>query len=246
MLKAILIDDEPDCVRLLAHELAAYCPQIQVVGQTTSSEDGLRLIQILQPDVVFLDIEMPRMNGFQLLEKLGRISFSLVFVTAYNEFAVKAFRFSALDYLLKPIDAQDLQEAVRKAERQQRIDVRQIDLLQHQLRSHHISDKIAVPYQQGVIFLPIREVIYCESDSNYTKVIATEHRSYLLTRTLREVQEVLEERNFLRVHRQYVINLDHIKLFMKGEGAYLVMSNDVSIPVARNQKEKLIQRFGWL
>ncbi|WP_245859505.1 LytR/AlgR family response regulator transcription factor [Spirosoma aerolatum] len=246
MLKAILIDDEPDCVRLLAHELGAYCPHIQVIGQTTSSEDGLRLIQILQPDVVFLDIEMPRMNGFQLLEKLGSISFSLIFVTAYNEFAVKAFRFSALDYLLKPIDSQDLQEAVRKAERQQRVDVRQIDQLRHQLQSHRVSDKIAVPYQQGVIFLPVGEVLYCESDSNYTKVIATQNRSYLLTRTLREVQEVLEERNFLRVHRQYVVNLDHIKLFMKGEGAYLVMTNDVSIPVARNQKDKLIQRFGWL
>ena len=246
MLKAILIDDEPDCVRLLAHELAVHCPQIQVIGQTTSSEDGLRLIQVLQPDVVFLDIEMPRMNGFQLLEKLGAISFSLIFVTAYNEFSVKAFRFSALDYLLKPIDSQDLQEAVRKAERQQRIDSRQVDILRSQLHSHQLADKIAVPYQQGVIFLPISEVIYCESDSNYTKVIATQNRSFLLTRTLREVQEVLEERNFLRVHRQYVINLDHIKLFMKGEGAYLVMTNDVSIPVARNQKEKLIQRFGWL
>lgn len=246
MLKAILIDDEPDCVRLLAHELAVHCPQVQVIGQTTSSEDGLRLIQVLQPDVVFLDIEMPRLNGFQLLEKLGGISFSLIFVTAYSEFAVKAFRFSALDYLLKPIDSEDLQEAVRKAERQQRIDARQVDILRSQLHSHQLADKIAVPYQQGVIFLPISEVIYCESDSNYTKVVATQNRSYLLTRTLREVQEVLEERNFLRVHRQYVINLDHIKLFMKGEGAYLVMTNEVSIPVARNQKEKLVQRFGWL
>lgn len=246
MLKAILIDDEPDCVRLLAHELATHCPNVQVIGQTTSSEDGLRQIQVLRPDVVFLDIEMPRMNGFQLLEKLGDISFSLIFVTAYNEFAVKAFRFSALDYLLKPIDTLDLQVAVRKAEQQQRVDGRQIELLRSQLHNHHVADKIAVPYQQGVIFLPVSDILYCESDSNYTKVIATQNRHYLLTRTLRDVQEVLEERNFLRVHRQYVVNLDHIKLFMKGEGAYLVMTNDVSIPVARNQKEKLVQRFGWL
>ena len=246
MLKAILIDDEPDCVRLLAHELGVYCPQVQVVGRSTNSEEGLRLIQILQPDIVFLDIEMPRMNGFQLLEKISPLPFSLIFVTAYNEFAVKAFRFSALDYLLKPVDALDLQEAVRKAERQQRVDGRQIELLRHQLHTHQLTDKIAVPYQQGVIFLPVNEIIYCESDSNYTNVIATQNRHFLLTRTLREVQEVLEERNFLRVHRQYVINLDHIKLFMKGEGAYLVMTNDVSIPVARNQKEKLVQRFGWL
>jgi two-component system LytT family response regulator len=246
MLKAILIDDEPDCVQLLARELAAHCPQVQVVGQATRSEDGLRLIQVVQPDLVFLDIEMPRMNGFQLLEKLGEIPFNLIFVTAYNEFAVKAFRFSALDYLLKPIDSQDLQEAVRKAERRQRVDDRQIASLRSQLHTHQLSDKIAVPYQQGVIFLPVNEIIYCESDSNYTNIIATQNRRYLLTRTLREVQEVLEERNFLRVHRQFVVNLDHIKLFMKGEGTYLVMTNEMSIPVARNQKEKLIQRFGWL
>jgi two-component system LytT family response regulator len=246
MLKAILIDDEPDCVQLLASELATSCPQVQVVGRTTISEEGLRLIQVLEPDVVFLDIEMPRMNGFQLLEKLGPIGFSLIFVTAYNEFAVKAFRFSALDYLLKPIDVLDLQEAVRKVEQRQRVDTRQIDFLRTQLHSHRLADKIAVPYQQGVIFLPVSEIIYCESDSNYTRVVATQNRHYLLTRTLREVQEVLEAGNFLRVHRQYVINLDQIKLFMKGEGAYLVMTNEVSIPVARNQKEKLVQRFGWL
>src|SRR5205809_367661 len=101
MLKALLIDDEPKCVRLLARDLATHCPQVQVIGQTSSSEEGLRLIGVLQPDVVFLDIEMPRMNGFQLLEQVGKISFGLIFVTAYNEFAVKAFRFSALDYLLK-------------------------------------------------------------------------------------------------------------------------------------------------
>jgi two-component system LytT family response regulator len=233
-------------VELLARELAEYCPQVQVVGRSTTSEDGLRLIQILQPDVVFLDIEMPRMNGFQLLETIGTLSFHLIFVTAYNEFAVKAFRFSALDYLLKPIDTLDLQEAVRKAERQQRVDPRQLDLLKSQFHSRQVADKIAVPYQQGVIFLPVGEIIYCESDSNYTKIIATQNRQYLLTRTLRDVQEVLEERNFLRIHRQYVINLDQIKLFMKGEGSYVIMTNEVSIPVARNQKEKLVQRFGWL
>ena len=246
MLKAILIDDEPDCVQLLASELATSCPQVQVVGRTTISEEGLRLIQVLEPDVVFLDIEMPRMNGFQLLEKLGPIGFSLIFFTAYNEFAVKAFRFSALDYLLKPIDVLDLQEAVRKVEQRQRVDTRQIDFLRTQFHSHRLADKIAVPYQQGVIFMPVSEIIYCESDSNYSRVVATQNRHYLLTRTLREVQEVLEAGNFLRVHRQYVINLDQIKLFMKGEGAYLVMTNEVSIPVARNQKEKLVQRFGWL
>ncbi|HEX8529819.1 MAG TPA: LytTR family DNA-binding domain-containing protein [Cytophagales bacterium] len=246
MLKVIIIDDEPDCVRLLAHELATHCPQVQVVGQTSSSEEGLRLIQVLAPDLVFLDIEMPRLNGFQLLEKVGDLSFGLVFVTAYNDFAVKAFRFSALDYLLKPVDSDELREAVGKAERRQRVDTRQLDMLRTQLGSRHLADKIAVPYGQGVMFLPVKEVIYCEADSNYTRVIATGNRNYLLTRTLRDVQEVLEEQGFVRVHRQYLVNRDQIKMLMKGEGTYLVMNNEASIPVARNQKDKLMQQFGWL
>jgi len=246
MFRTLLIDDEPDCLRLLARDLATYCPQVQVIGHTTSSKEGLQMIGTLRPDLVFLDIEMPRLNGFQLLEQLDSISFQLVFVTAYNEFAVKAFRFSALDYLLKPVDVEELQQAVRKAERRQQVDGRQLELLRAQLQSQHLSDRIAVPYQQGVVFLPVSEILYCESDSNYTRLTATQNRSYLLTRTLREVQEVLEERNFLRVHRQYLVNLDHIKLFMKGEGSYVVMTNEASIPVARNQKEKLVQRFGWL
>ncbi len=246
MLKAILIDDEPDCVHLLARELAAHCPQVQVIGQTTSSEDGLRLIQVLQPDLVFLDIEMPRQNGFQLLEKVGEIFFQLIFVTAYNEYAVKAFRFSALDYLLKPIDVAELQAAVRKAARRQGIDGQQIRFLERQIQQQQPADKIAVPYQNGVVFLPLNEILYCEADNNYTRVIATQKRQFLLTRTLREVQQVLEERHFMRVHRQYLINLDQIKMFVKGEGQYLIMNNEVNIPVARQQKEKLVQRFGWL
>jgi two-component system LytT family response regulator len=246
MLKAILIDDEPKCVRLLARELTTHCPQVQVIGQTSSSEEGLRLIQVLQPDVVFLDIEMPRMNGFQLLERFGKISFGLIFVTAYNEFAVKAFRFSALDYLLKPVDSKELQEAVGKVGQRAGIDSGQLVLLQAQLRQQHLADKIAVPYGQGIYFLPVKDILYCEADSNYTQIIATQNRHYLLTRTLREVQEVLEEHGLMRVHRQYVVNLDHIKLLMKGEGTYLVMTNDVNIPVGRSQRDKLVQRFGWL
>jgi two-component system LytT family response regulator len=246
MLKAILIDDERQSVELLARELSTHCPQVQVVGKTTSSEEGLRLIQVLQPDLVFLDIEMPRMNGFQVLEKVGEIFFQLIFVTAYNEFAVKAFRFSALDYLLKPVDAIELQQAVQKAARLQRVDGRQVELLQRQLQHRQVADKLAVPYQNAVIFLNLPEIIYCEADNNYTKVVATENRHYLLGRTLKEVTQVLEDRNFMRIHREYLINLDQIKKLVKGEGWYLVMSNGDSIPVSRNQRDLFLERFGGL
>jgi two-component system LytT family response regulator len=246
MLKAIIIDDEPDCVALMALQLEQHCPQVQILLQTTKPEEGLQAIQKLEPDVVFLDVEMPRMNGFSLLEQLEDISFCLIFVTAYNEFALRAFRFSALDYLLKPLNITHLCEAVRKAEKRQRIDHRQLDMLRYQLKEGQYPSKIAVPFQNGVVFVELKELVYCEADSNYTKLILTSGKSYLLSKTLREVQEVLEERNFLRVHRQYLINLDHIKMYHKGDGSYLVMTGDVSVPVARNQKDRLVQKFGWL
>ncbi len=246
MLTAILIDDEPDCVELLALQLSQHCPEVEVMAQFTSPEAGLQAIRSRKPDLVFLDVEMPRLNGFQLLEQLEAIDFSLVFVTAYNEFALKAFRFSALDYLLKPLNVAQLQEAVRKAAKRQRIDQRQLDMLRFQLKEGQYPAKIAVPFQGGVVFVELKELVYCEADSNYTKLFLTNGKNYLLSKTLREVQEVLEERNFLRVHRQYLINLDHIKVYHKGDGAYLVMTGEVSIPVAKNQKDRLVQKFGWL
>jgi two-component system, LytTR family, response regulator len=246
VLKAIIIDDEPDCVELLALQLAEHCPTVEVVAQFTSPEAGLQAIRSMKPDVVFLDVEMPRLNGFGLIEKLEAVEFSLIFVTAYNEFALKAFRFSALDYLLKPLNVSQLKEAVSKAEKRQRIDQRQLDLLRLQLKEGHFPSKIAVPFQNGVVFVELKELVYCEADSNYTKLFLANGKNYLLSKTLREVQEVLEERNFLRVHRQYLINLEHIKSYHKGEGSYLVMAGDVSIPVAKNQKDRLVQKFGWL
>ncbi|MCO5949878.1 LytR/AlgR family response regulator transcription factor [Mucilaginibacter flavidus] len=248
MLKAIIIDDEPDCVKLLALQLKMYCPQIQVVAECTDSQEGLLKITALLPDLVFLDIEMPVMNGFQLLEKIGQINFSLVFVTAYDQFAVKAFRFSALDYLLKPIDGKDLKTAVEKAEQRKWPDKQQLSLLKQQLQGGEkaFPDKIALPFQNGVTFVEIKNVIYCESDNNYTRFTMLGGQQHTVAKTLGDIQEVLEERNFLRVHRQYLVNLDHIKKYVRGEGNYLTLSNDKNIPVARNQKERLIEKFGWL
>lgn len=248
MLKAIIIDDEPDCVKLLALQLKMYCPQVQVVAECTESETGFTKIKELLPDIVFMDIEMPVMNGFQLLEKIGAIKFSLVFVTAYDQFAVKAFRFSALDYLLKPIDGKDLKAAVEKAEQRLYPQAQQLSLLKEQMHGgiKNLPDKIALPYQNGVIFAEIKNVIYCESDNNYTRFYTEDGKKYVVAKTLGDIQEILEERNFLRIHRQYLINLSHIKKYVRGEGNYVIMSNDQSVPVARNQKERLIEKFGWL
>jgi len=247
MLKAIIIDDEPDCVRLLALQLKMYCKEVDVVASCTESVEGLEKIRTYQPDIVFLDIEMPVMNGFQLLEKLSNIDFSLVFVTAYDEFAVKAFRFNAMDYLLKPIDGKELKRVVEKAS-QSRPRVQQIQSVKQQLQNSDKQwpEKIALPYQNGVVFTEISKVLYCMAESNYTRFFISDGQQYLVSKTLGDIQEILEERNFLRVHRQYLVNLDQIRKYVRGDGNYIEMTNDVMIPVARNRKEKLIEKFGWL
>ena len=207
-------------MKLLALQLKMYCLQVQVLAECTESTDGYEKIKTLQPDIVFLDIEMPVMNGFQLLEQIGHINFSLVFVTAYDRFAVKAFRFSAMHYLLKPIDGKDLKTAVQKAKQRGRPDKQRLSLLKQQFHgdSKSFPDKIALPFQNGVKFEEIKNVVYCESDNNYTRIFTIGNQQYTVAKTLGDIQEILEERNFFRIHRQYLINLDQIKKYVRGEG----------------------------
>lgn len=247
-MKAIIIDDEPNAVDLLALRLAEGCPTITVVAGCTSSVAGVAAIRAHQPDVVFLDIEMPQMNGFQVLEAVSNLSFSLIFVTAYDKFALRAFKYSAIDYLLKPIDTQELLSAIARLEKQQFTHKEQVEHLKKQLTETHkpLTNKIALPYQNGVTFVYLKDVIYCESDSSYTTFHLADGQHYLVTKSLKDVQDLLEDQGFLRIHRQYIINLDHIKKFFKGEGSYLIMSNGQSIPVSRIQRDRLIEQFGWL
>ncbi|CAN5720682.1 LytTR family DNA-binding domain-containing protein [soil metagenome] len=243
-LRTIIIDDEQDSVDLLKLQLTQNCPQIELVGIYTSSVKALQNIEVLMPDLLFLDIEMPVMNGFELLEKILHLNFSIVFVTAYNQFALKAFRFNALDFLVKPIDTKELIEAVAKAEKHIKPASSQLAMLQKQLRGEPVT-KIAIPGPHGVTFIDLNEIIYGEASNNYSKLVLTDGRNFLISKTLKDVQEVLEEEHFLRVHRQYIINLNHVKQFNRNEGI-LTMSNGENIPVARNQKERLVEKYRWL
>lgn len=247
MIRAIIIDDEPNAVGLLTLRLSQHCPQVEVVASCTNSHKGIQAIIDYRPDVVFLDIEMPQLNGFQVLEAVSGVSFSLVFVTAYDKFALKAFRYSAVDYLLKPIDTQELIQSVERVEKQQKTAPEQLEHLKHQFSNpgRILPDRLALPYQNGVSFVNMKDIVFCESDDNYTKFLLSDGQQYLVTKSLREIQELLEERDFLRVHRQYLINLNHIKKFVKGEGSYVVMTNQHTIPVSRAQKDRLMERFGW-
>ncbi|MDR6805981.1 two-component system LytT family response regulator [Dyadobacter sp. BE34] len=250
MIRAIIIDDEPNAVGLISLRLAQHCPQVEVIACCTSSQKGVQAILDHQTDldVVFLDIEMPQMNGFQVLEAVGNVSFSLVFVTAYDQFALKAFRYSAVDYLLKPIDTQELIQAVTRIENQRKTTKQQLEHLKDQFNNpaRTFPDRIALSYQNGIAFVLLKDIIYCESDDNYTKVYVQDGQHYLSTRSMRDIQGLLEERDFLRVHRKFLINLLHIKKFVKGEGSYLVMSNQQTIPVSRLQKDRLMEHFDWL
>jgi two-component system LytT family response regulator len=247
-MRTIIIDDEPDNVHLLAFQLARHCPQVEIVGQYTESTEALKGIRALKPALVFLDIEMPFLNGFQLLEKVGDIHFSIVFVTAYDQYAVQAFRFSALDYLLKPVDTVDLIASVGRAENHSRVNPHQLDMLRSYYPggSSGSPDRIALPHAGGLIFVELKQIIYCEADSNYTRFHLTGGEQYIISKTLGDVQEVLEVRGFVRVHRQFMVNLVHIVKLIKGEGTYLQLSNGASIPVARQQKERLLKRFAGL
>lgn len=242
MLKTIIIDDEPDSVKLLQLQLAQHCPEIEITGTFTSSVKALAAIEKLEPDLIFLDIEMPVMNGFELLEKILHLPFSVIFITAYNQYALKAFRFNAVDYLVKPVDVNDLTEAVAKATKRVKPTATQLSLLQKQLRGEPAT-RIAIPGQQGGInFIDLNDIIYSEASNNYSKLILADGNRFLISKTLKDVQEVLEEEQFLRVHRQYIINLNHVKQFNRNEGV-LTMDNGDHIPIARNQKERLIERY---
>ena len=244
-MRALIIDDERPCVNVLSKLLTDYCPHVQIVGKTTVAIEGVALAREYKPDILFLDIEMPVLNGFQVLDEIRDSSFSLIFTTAYDRFAVKAIKYSAMDYLLKPIDVKELIAAVRKAEDKKRFDIQQLDLLRKQLYApmRTVSDKIALPYQHGFTFIEIDAIVLCEADNNYTKIFLNNGEIHLITKTLGDVEEILEEQHFFRTHRHYLINVKHIKRFVKNEGQYVIMQNDVNVPIARNRKDEFTQLF---
>jgi two-component system LytT family response regulator len=244
MLKAIIVDDEPYCCEILAAMLEAESPQVQVEAICNNGEEGLIAIRKYSPDLVFLDVEMPKMNGFEMLEQLS-VNFHLIFTTAYDQYALKAIRFSALDYLLKPIDREELKKAVQKAEQRIQIPMaQQLEVLMQKIKKplNPIS-KIALPTMEGLQMISIETIISCESDDNYTKLVLKNGKKLLVTRSLKEIEESLEQHSFIRVHRSYLVNLNEIEKYIKGEGGYLIMSDGSNVDVSRSRKEILMQKL---
>ncbi|TMI61286.1 MAG: response regulator transcription factor [Bacteroidetes bacterium] len=245
MLKAIIIDDEPYCCEILAAMLESDCPDAEVTSICSNASDGLTAIRQHSPDLVFLDVEMPKMNGFEMLEQLPAINFHLIFTTSYDQYALKAIRFSAIDYLLKPIDREELKKAVQKVKERQQVTIpQQLEILMEKLKQNsNPASKIALPTMEGLQMIPIETIVSCESDDNYTEIKLKGGKKLLVTRSLKEIEEILEQHSFIRVHRSYLVNLNEIEKYIKGEGGYLVMSDGTSIDVARNKKEILLKKL---
>jgi two-component system LytT family response regulator len=244
-MKAILIDDEQNALEMLEWMLNKHCPDVEIIAMCDSPLEGLEKIKELKPDIIFLDIEMPQLNGFDLLERLGKHESDVIFTTAYNQFAIKAFKICALDYLLKPIDIDDLKNAVAKASsKASRISQEQMDVLMSYMKPEPKKPKrIALTASDHLIFVETDKIIYCESDSNYTIFFLSNGEKVIVSKTLKDVEEILSESDFFRIHASYLINMKHVAKFTRGDGGYVVMSNNQQITVSRKKKDDFFERF---
>lgn len=245
MINAIIIDDELNCIKTLAHDLAEYCPQVKVIEQCGSAKDGLKAIRHYQPELVFLDINMPWMSGLELLEVVGDINFDVIFTTAHDQYAVQAFRLSAIDYLLKPVDYQELIAAVRKVEAKHSrlITTEQLGHLKENMNPTSTLQRIGVPTKSGIDFVLVEEILYCEADSNYTSVHLNNGQKLYSAKTLKEFDQLLGKSEFCRIHQSFLINLNHLKKYYRGDGGYVEMINGASLNVSRAKKEELLSRI---
>jgi two-component system, LytTR family, response regulator len=243
MIKALIIDDESNNQELISNLLKSYCEKVEVVGTANSVESGYKAIQTLKPDLVFLDIQMPDGSGFDLLKMVKAIDFKVIFVTAHQEFAIEAFKFSAIDYLLKPLAPLNLIEAVKKVEES----ISKDDLnLKYQTLLSNVSEptknkrRIVLKTMERIYSVDVMDVIRFEADGNYTKVFLTDGKKIMVSRLIKEYDELLSDVGFLRVHQSHLINTNYLFFFEKAEGNVVMKDNSV-VPVSNRKREQLME-----
>lgn len=243
MIRAIVIDDEQESRNTVINILNNFCNNIQVVAQAENVKEGKEIIEKEKPDVVFLDIQMPDGTGFDLLEKLSEINFQVIFVTAYDQYALKAIKFSALDYLLKPVNPQQLIDSVEKLKSPEKdfgLISKQINTL---LRNKNGFERITLPTFEGLRFIILRDIIRCEADNNYTNFYLNSGEKVLVTKTLKEYDESLSGEDFIRVHQSHLVNSKYIDRYIKGDGGTIIMTDGSHVEVSRRRKEEFLKRM---
>lgn len=244
-IRSLIIDDEASNRQNLGHLLHKYCPQVEIVGEAENAAAGIDLIQQTLPNLLFLDIRMPGGDAFDMLESLETIDFEIIFITAYDEYAFRAFAFNALDYLLKPVNFKLLVAAVEKV--QNKLQVQKENLLLKNLVSNlqleNGEKRIALSMEDKTEFIVVKDIIRCQADSNYTRFFLVGNRSILVSKTLKDYEIALENSNFIRVHNSHLVNRAQIQAFSKRDGGYLEMSDGSQVPISRNRKEEVNKRL---
>lgn len=246
MIRSIIIDDEHDAREALRMAVKKYCPGVEIIAICETPGEGLEAISSLQPDLVFLDIQMPGMSGFDLLEQLIEINFAVIFVTAFDRYAIKAIRFSALDYLLKPVDPDDLISAVQKVKERlhHQDNTYRYQSVMNNVRNLQANiDKLAIPDSDGIMFVETADIICCRADGNYTMLYLTGGKTSLVSKPLKDFESMLADSGFSRVHHAALINMKHVQKYVKGDGGYIVLTDDHHVEVSRRKKEAFLQQL---
>jgi two-component system LytT family response regulator len=248
MITALIIDDEQHCIERLKNLLENnFSSDIEIIGKFSSIDDGVRAIKTLHPEVVFLDVQIEGdRTGFDLLKQLDKINFDVIFTTAFEKYAVQAFKFSAIDYLLKPVDKDDLEQAIQKLKEKHSSNetAGKFDVLFHNLKNlQGASKRICVPVINGLVVVQITDIVRCESSVNYTTIYLKDKQKITVAKTLKEFEDMLTDYNFFRVHNSHLINLNYIKSYNKGKGGYVTMTDDSSIEVSTRRKDEFLKKL---
>jgi two-component system LytT family response regulator len=244
MIKAVIVDDEPKAIQSLTWELENFSNDIEVVETFTSPEKAIVYLKTHTPDCLFLDINMPTMDGFQFLEGINHKDYAVIITTAYNEYALKALKNEAIDYLLKPIDSDDLKETIKKIKKfyTKNLSISKVEEVLLNFNSNLKHQKVILNTDGKLMFLNIDDILYIESDGNYSTFFMTNNQKMVVTKKIKEIDAILPEKYFFRIHNSYIINLNKIKEFVKNE-AYVVMETNEKIPVARQRKTDFLNKL---
>ena len=248
MIKAVIIDDEQHSIETLRWKIENYCPDVEVAASFDRPAEGVAYLRQNACDILFLDIEMPRLNGFDVLEELGlSLPFDVIFTTAYDNFGIQAVKFSALDYLLKPVQNKELKEAIEKHLRkaQRPLSAEHVDGLLGNVYAERKGKpgRIALASKESIEFVDPADIVVCTSSSNYTEVYTTDNRKRVISKTLKDFEDMLLPFHFFRPHHSHLVNLARVREYVRGDGGYLVMENKMKIPVSKSRKEALLQQL---